>query len=62
MAAQVYAAMIASLDDGVGRVHAALGRRSMLNGSLLLFMSDNGGPILPESCNGGLRGGISSHA
>jgi len=49
--------MIASLDDGVGRVHAALGRRSMLNGSLLLFMSDNGGPILPESCNGGLRGG-----
>ncbi len=54
---RVYAAMVSSLDEGVGRVHSALARRAMLNRSLIVFLSDNGGPILPETCNGGLRGG-----
>ena len=29
----------------------------MLPSSLVLFLSDNGGPVMPSVCNGGLRGG-----
>ena len=35
----------------------ALRRRGMLPTTLVVFLSDNGGPIQRESCNGGLRGG-----
>ena len=54
---RVYAAMIGSLDDGVGQVRLALASRGMLNRTVLVFLSDNGGPIQREGCNGGLRGG-----
>ena len=52
---RTYVAMVRSLDNGVGRVRDALASRAMLNRSLLVVLSDNGGPIQPESCNGGLR-------
>ena len=29
----------------------------MLPRTLLTFMADNGGPMIPPVCNGGLRGG-----
>ena len=40
---EVFAAMMRSLDDGVGRVLAALDAAGMSNDTLLVFTSDNGG-------------------
>lgn len=40
---EVYAAMMRSLDDGVGRVLAALDAAGMTRDTLLVFTSDNGG-------------------
>ena len=48
---------VSALDTGVAEVVGALRRRAMLLDSLVLFLSDNGGPMQRESCNGGLRGG-----
>ncbi len=39
---EVYAAMVDCLDQGVGRVVAALERHGQLNNTLILFLSDNG--------------------
>ncbi|KAL8594525.1 hypothetical protein ACOMHN_028879 [Nucella lapillus] len=41
---RVYAAMVSALDDGVGAVYAALKKRNMLNNSVIVFTTDNGGP------------------
>lgn len=48
------AAMLACLDDTIGRVVAALDRKGVRDETLIVFASDNGGP-LPNS-NGRLRG------
>ncbi len=40
---RAYAAMIAVLDDGVGRLMAALEKRGMRDNTLVVFHSDNGG-------------------
>lgn len=40
---RVYAAMIASLDDEIGRVVEALERKNMRDDTLIVFHSDNGG-------------------
>src|SRR5689334_20407704 len=40
---RTYAAMIACLDDEIGRVLAALDRKKMRDNTLILFHSDNGG-------------------
>jgi arylsulfatase A-like enzyme len=42
---RVYLAMIASLDDAVGRVLAALERAGIAENTLVVFVSDNGGAI-----------------
>ncbi|XP_030372057.1 arylsulfatase B [Scaptodrosophila lebanonensis] len=39
-----YAAMVSRLDKSVGRVIDALARRQLLQQSIVLFLSDNGGP------------------
>jgi arylsulfatase A-like enzyme len=49
------AAMLAALDDAIGRVVAALDAKGVRGETLILFSSDNGGP-LPNS-NGPLRAG-----
>jgi arylsulfatase A len=43
-----YAAMIESLDDGVGRVIEQLAKHNLLDNTILVFTSDNGGLGLPE--------------
>ena len=43
-----YGAMMESLDDGVGRVMAALQEKGLLENTLVIFTSDNGGVGLPE--------------
>jgi arylsulfatase A-like enzyme len=39
----VYAAMVESLDDGIGRVMAALEETGLLDKTIIVFFSDNGG-------------------
>jgi arylsulfatase A-like enzyme len=41
---RVYAAMVSAVDDGVGRVLDALHRRQLDEKTLVVFLSDNGGP------------------
>ncbi|WP_420146837.1 sulfatase [Spirosoma sp.] len=43
-----YAAMIESMDDGVGRVVEQLAKHKLLDSTILVFTSDNGGLGLPE--------------
>jgi arylsulfatase A len=43
-----YAAMIRTLDDGVGRVLAKLDQLKLSDRTLVVFMSDNGGLHVPE--------------
>ena len=48
--------MITELDDGVGRVRAALKAAGMLQDTVIAFVSDNGGPF-DHGTNAPLRGG-----
>lgn len=41
---RAYAAMISSMDDEIGSVLAALKQQKMLDNTLVVFQSDNGGP------------------
>ncbi|WP_080058370.1 sulfatase [Spirosoma aerolatum] len=43
-----YAAMLESLDDGVGRIVAKLNELGLTKNTLVIFTSDNGGVGLPE--------------
>lgn len=55
---RVFAAMLASLDDGVGRILAKLRDTGLENDTLIFFLSDNGGPTQElTSSNKPLRGG-----
>ena len=56
---KVQAAMTTELDYGVGNITAALRRNGMWDDTLLIFMSDNGGP-LDHSSNWPLRAGKGS--
>lgn len=54
----VYAAMIDTVDQGIGRILATLAETHQLDNTLIIFTSDNGGvPRLSDL--GGLRGGKS---
>ncbi len=50
-----YAAMVTALDEAVGQVLATLAEQDLLESTLVLFFSDNGGRS-PWGDNGGLRG------
>jgi arylsulfatase A len=43
-----YAAMIESMDDGIGKIIALLKAQNQLENTLIVFASDNGGVGLPE--------------
>lgn len=54
---RAYSAMVHCLDDQVGRIVSALRRRGMEQKTLVLFSSDNGGPLGLGATNGPLRAG-----
>lgn len=55
---KVFAAMLAALDDGVGDVMKKLRERGLERDTLVIFLSDNGGPTAElTSSNAPLRGG-----
>ncbi|MFD2160492.1 sulfatase-like hydrolase/transferase [Rubritalea tangerina] len=57
-----YAAMLSSLDDGVGKVITTLKKYDLTEKTLVVFLSDNGGPESQNaSSNGPLRGQKSSN-
>ena len=45
------------MDAAFGVAVEALRETRMLPRALVLFLADNGGPMIPPVCNGGLRGG-----
>ena len=53
---RTYAAMVTCMDDALGQVVAALDKRGMTKDTLVLFSSDNGGPVDSGANNGPLHG------
>ncbi len=54
----VYAAQVESMDRGIGRIVAALDRRGVLDNTLLMFLSDNGGDGEAEDSTWDLPPGV----
>ena len=50
-----YAAMVMALDDAVGQVFATLREQKLENDTVIFFLSDNGGPLIPGSAPNGSR-------
>jgi arylsulfatase A-like enzyme len=57
---QTYLAMVDSLDRGIERVMRRLEAEKILDNTLVLFVSDNGGAVSTGANNGPLRSGKSS--
>jgi arylsulfatase B len=55
-----YAAMVDRLDTAIGRVLATLDEEGMRDNTLVLFFSDNGGPLAEGARNAPLRNGKAS--
>lgn len=59
---RVFAGMVAAMDRGIGRILDALDRRGLERDTLVVFLSDNGGPTQElTSRNDPFRGGKGSH-
>jgi arylsulfatase A-like enzyme len=57
---RTYAAMVSAVDDGVGRLLAKVRELGLEEKTLIIFLSDNGGPEQANASNNGpLRGGKS---
>lgn len=48
-------AMIAAMDDGIGRLRATLRARGLEKNTLIFFIADNGAPLRPAAWNGSLN-------
>jgi arylsulfatase A-like enzyme len=58
---RTYAAMVSAVDDGVGRVLAKLDEHDLSKDTIVVFLSDNGGPTRSNGSNNDpLRGGKGS--
>ena len=58
---RTYAAMVSAVDDGVGRVLAELRKQGLEDNTLVIYLSDNGGPTQDNASNNDpLRGGKGS--
>lgn len=54
---KTFAGMMTALDDGVGKIMAALNQNGLSNNTLVIFLSDNGGPThINTSLNTPFRG------
>lgn len=53
---RAYAAMMTSLDDGIGKVLETLKHNKLDKNTLVIFINDNGGATVNSSDNGPLRG------
>lgn len=51
-----YAAMMSALDDAVGRILASVREHGLEENTLIVFLSDNGGPMTKMGPNGSLNG------
>jgi arylsulfatase A-like enzyme len=49
---RTYAGMVTALDDSIARVMAALKQKGMLENTIVVFTSDNGGPLSAEIASG----------
>lgn len=57
---RTYAAMVSAVDDGVGLILSKLNELDLIENTIVIFLSDNGGPERTNgSDNGVLRGGKS---
>lgn len=54
---KLYLAMMAAMDDAVGRIVAAIDKKGIRNNTLIIFSSDNGGPTGSGATNTPLRAG-----
>jgi arylsulfatase A-like enzyme len=54
---RAYSAMVHCVDEQIGRIVAALEKQGMLENTIIIFSSDNGGPIDSGATNGRLRAG-----
>ena len=52
-----YLAMLACMDDGIGKVLEAIQRTGVADNTLIIFLSDNGGAVARSANNGALRAG-----
>jgi arylsulfatase A-like enzyme len=57
---RAYCAMVHAVDEQIGRIVAALEKRGLLENNIIVFSSDNGGPLQLGATNGRLRGGKGS--
>lgn len=57
---KVFAAMVSAMDDGVGKILAALKAEGIADDTLVVWVSDNGGSIRAGASNEPLRGGKSN--
>ena len=53
---KTYAAMVSSVDDGVGDIISKLKEKGIYDNTIIYFLSDNGGRLRGDSDNGELRG------
>lgn len=53
---RTYAGMLTAMDDGIGRVLDKLSTEKLDQNTLVIFISDNGGPVANGSTNGPLNG------
>ena len=52
---RTYAAMLSAMDDGIGRVLAALREKNLERNTLIVFFDDNGGPTTQGGTNGSIN-------
>jgi arylsulfatase A-like enzyme len=54
---KTFAAMVTCMDDQIGKIKAELTKQGIASNTIIIFMSDNGGPLNSGASNGKLRGG-----
>ncbi|MCI0682786.1 MAG: arylsulfatase [Gemmataceae bacterium] len=57
---RTYSAMVHAVDDQIGRIVTELEQRGLIENTIIIFSSDNGGPIQLGATNGRLRAGKGS--